>query len=148
VPTARFFFDYGSGTALWTVEPQGPDGEYFVDLDQLPISRTLREVLQDLLVEYDSSLNWGSPADPGPWREPRCRRFNEDARQALHRLREELEPAWQIVDAFSELHEDPDLDRYLAGPAGFNRGGGSARATSRLSKAVRALARRDKPGKL
>ena len=142
MPTARFFFDYGSGTALWTDEPQPPEGEYFVDLDRLPISRTLREVLQDLLVQYDSSLTWASPSDPGPWREPRCRQFNEGARQALDRLREELEPAWQIVDAFSELHEDPDLDRYLADPAGLNRGGGSPHPIGWLARAVRALGRR------
>jgi hypothetical protein len=28
-------------------------------------------------------------------------------------------PAWQIEDEFTELHEDPDLDRYLADPTGF-----------------------------
>jgi hypothetical protein len=121
---ARFCFDAGSGTVLWAESPDAAEiWGYAVELDQLPVSQPLLHDLTSLIAEYDTSLNWDYPPDPGPWREPRCRRFNQAVRQALGRLRAELGPAWQIQDKFGELHEDPDLDRYLADPAGFRRTG-------------------------
>jgi hypothetical protein len=39
----------------------------------------------------------------------------------LNRLRDELGPQWTIVDELDDVHEDPDLDRYLADPRGFQR---------------------------
>ncbi|WP_020640849.1 hypothetical protein [Amycolatopsis balhimycina] len=91
------------------------------DLDELPISPSLRAELDDLAAQYDESMNWDYPPDPGPWREARCERFNADVRAALARLRAELGPTWEIEDGFSELHEDPGLDRQLAGPKGFKQ---------------------------
>ncbi|MER6983551.1 hypothetical protein ABT317_43035 [Streptomyces carpinensis] len=93
----------------------------WVDPDRLPISRILRDELKSLVARYDTSLNWDYPPDPGPWREAECREFNEAVHRTLGRLRAELGPSWQIHDEFDELHEDPDLDRYLADPAGFVR---------------------------
>jgi hypothetical protein len=122
VPTARFFFDAGSGTVLWVTSPEDQQGwGYAVDLRRLPISQALRDDLTSLIARYDTSLNWDYPPDPGPWREPQCVRFNHAVHQAIERLRAELGPAWHIHDAFDELHEDPDLDRYLVDRAGFTR---------------------------
>ncbi|WP_382464708.1 hypothetical protein ACFIN9_00130 [Streptomyces noursei] len=122
MPTARFFFDAGSGVVLWAATPEDREvWGYAIDLDRLPISRDLRDGLSRLIVRYDMSLNRDYPPDPGPWREADCRNFNEAVSQALGRLRTELGAAWQIHDEFHPLHEDPDLDRYLADPAGFVR---------------------------
>ncbi len=110
----RFFFDAGSGTVLW-----GGIGP--ADLDGLPISGALRASLDSLVEQYDESMNWDYPPDPGPWREARCARFNAEVRAALARLRTELGPEWGVEDGFTELHEDPALDRYLADPKGFRR---------------------------
>jgi hypothetical protein len=122
MPHARFFFDAGSGTVLWAGAPKDQETwRYAVDLRRLPISQALRAELEQLITQYDSSLNWDYPPSPGLWRESQCRRFNEDVRRAVDRLRDELGPAWEIDDEFSELHEDPDLDRYLADPVGFER---------------------------
>ena len=122
--SGRFFFDAGSGTVLWTSDSAAQQiWGHAVDLGQLPISQSLRDELAGLATEYDTSLNWDYPPDPGPWREPRCRRFNDAVHQARGRLRAELGTAWEIRDEFDELHEDPDLDRYLADPAGFDRTG-------------------------
>ncbi|WP_210408034.1 hypothetical protein [Allokutzneria sp. NRRL B-24872] len=49
--------------------------------------------------------------------------ISQAVREAVDRLRAELGPAWEIRDEFGDLHEDPDLDRYLADPAGFDRTG-------------------------
>ena len=91
------------------------------DLDELPIGPSLRAELDDLAARYDESRNWDHPPDPGPWREARCEEFNAGVRAALARLRAELGPEWVIHDEFAELHEDPELDRYLADPKGFKR---------------------------
>ena len=100
---------------LWT----GAEGP--ADLDRLPISPSLRAELDSLAAQYDESMNWDYPPDPGPWREARCARFNADVRAVLARLRAELGPGWEVEDRFLEEHEDPDLDRYLADPEGFKR---------------------------
>ncbi|MFC7759127.1 hypothetical protein ACFQY4_14880 [Catellatospora bangladeshensis] len=122
VQEARFFFDAGSGGVLW---PTGSAARQIwgspVDLALLPVSDSLRRDLDELAARYDTSLNWDDPPAPGPWREARCTAFNREVRDVVGRLREELGPAWQITDQFDELHEDPDLDRYLADPAGFRR---------------------------
>lgn len=122
MPVMRFFFDAGSGTALWAANPR--DREllgYAVDNRQLPVSQALRDDLTALVAKYDTSLNWDYPPAPGPWREPQCRQFNEAVHQAIERLNAELGPGWEVRDEFAELHEDPELDRYLADPAAFTR---------------------------
>ncbi|MGH3877516.1 MAG: hypothetical protein ACRDSK_10835 [Actinophytocola sp.] len=123
MPTARFSFDAGSGTLLWATDEAARElyPGYAIDLELLPVSRTLRDELLALVGDYDSSMNWDYPPDPGPWREPRCREFNAAVRRAVARLRDELGPEWRIEFRYRDLHEDPDLDRYLADPAGFKR---------------------------
>lgn len=66
MPAARFFFDAGSGAVLWAATPE--DAEvwgYPVELDRLPISRDLRDVLYGLIARYDTALNWDYPRTPG-----------------------------------------------------------------------------------
>jgi hypothetical protein len=122
MPHARFFFDAGSGGLLWPTGQQDQEVWGFpVCMEALPISAGLRDELTRLIEWYDASLNWDYPPDPGSWREPECRAFNAAARRALAQLRAELGDAWVIADEFEEVHEDPDLDRYLAEPAAFRR---------------------------
>ncbi|MGA8115345.1 MAG: hypothetical protein WCA46_16905 [Actinocatenispora sp.] len=122
VPRARFFFDAGSGGVLWT-DSDGDRQRYGhpVEFTLLPVSQALRGGFGRLVEQYDRSLNWDYPPDPGPWREPECARFNQAVRRALRDLRDELGADWVIDDQFQDLHEDPDLDRYLAHPSDFRR---------------------------
>lgn len=104
---ARFFFDAGSGTVLWSDAPQTwARFDYPIDLDELPVSDALRDELTRLVAAYDTSLDWDYPPDPGPWSETQCVRFNEDVRSALARLRAELAPDWDIVDEYADLHQE------------------------------------------
>jgi hypothetical protein len=122
MPTVRFFFDAGSGGLLWPIsEPDWQAWGSPIDPGRLPVREELRDEVVRLVDWYDKSLNWDYPPDPGPWRQPECDRFNETARRTLLWLRQELGPDWEIVDGFQDLHEDPDLDRYLGDPRGFRR---------------------------
>lgn len=103
MPTARFFFDAGSGTLLWAAPEDQAEWGYPVDLARLPVGADLRAELERLVAEYDTSLNWDYPPDPGPWDADRCRAFNDAVRAALARLRAELGPGWRIVDTFEEV---------------------------------------------
>jgi hypothetical protein len=105
VPTARFFFDAGSGTLLWAAPADWAEWDYPVDLDRLPVSPELRAELVELVDRYDTSLNWDYPPDPGPWSDEENQRFNADVRRVLPRLSSELGPAWTIVDEFTEVPE-------------------------------------------
>jgi hypothetical protein len=101
VPTARFFFDAGSGTLLWAAPADQPEWGYAIDLDRLPVGPRLRAELWELVARYDTSLNWEYPPDPGPWQQADHERFAADVRRALARLRAELGPAWHIHDEFT-----------------------------------------------
>ncbi len=117
MPVAHVSFDHGSGTCLWLEDTM--DG--WVDPEQLPISAALRAELIRVAEWYDTALNRDYPPDPGPWREDECQRFNAAVRDLVVRLRTELSPDWVLRDCAEEMHEDPDLDRYLADPVGFRR---------------------------
>ena len=103
---ARFFFDAGSATVLWSGdEATGERFDYRIELDDLPLSEGLQAELTRLVHRYDDSLDWDYPPNPTPWSAQECEQFNEQARAALARLRAELGPQWTIADEFRELPE-------------------------------------------
>lgn len=102
---ARFFFDAGSGTVLWSANDEARDRfDYPIELDRLPVSSGLRAELVRLVEEYDTSLDWDDPAGPSPWSAERCDRFTKAVRSARARLQVELREDWEIVDEFDK-HE-------------------------------------------
>lgn len=103
MPTARFFFDAGSGTLLWAAPEDQAEWDYPIDLNRLPVGPELRAELVALADRYDTSLNWDYPPDPGPWSAEEDRLFNAEVRRVLARLRAELGPEWEIHDEFVEL---------------------------------------------
>lgn len=102
MPTARFFFDAGSGTLLWAAHEDQAEWGYAIDLDRLPVTRGLRARLAELVARYDTSLDWDDPAGPGPWSDAENRQFNADVHRVLASLRVELGPAWDIRDEHTE----------------------------------------------
>lgn len=118
----RFFFDAGSRLCLWHADAStSAEFGHPPDPELLPVSAATRDMLADLCAEYDTSVNWDYPPDPGPWRQDDCDRFNARVESALRRLRDELEPEWDIVEEFEPVSPDPDLDRYLLDPKAFRR---------------------------
>lgn len=100
MPTARFFFDAGSGTLLWAAPEDQAEWGYPIDLDRLPVAPQLRAELVALVDRYDTSLNWDYPPDPGPWSDTENQQFNADVHRVLALLRAALGPAWDIRDEY------------------------------------------------
>lgn len=56
---ARFFFDAGSGTVLWSDnDATRKRFDYPIELGDLPLSDALRAELVRLIDEYDTSIDW------------------------------------------------------------------------------------------
>ena len=117
------FLEYGAGVYPWVSSEEDASkwGGNPIDLEDLPISASLRDELERVGDWYNKSLNWEYPPDPGPWRQAECDQFNRAARAAVRRLGEELGPDWSVGGYFSDMVEDPELDRYLADPRNFRR---------------------------
>jgi hypothetical protein len=118
----RFFFDYCAGTCLWSANDAAHEAlGYAVDYKRLPLSPATVDEIDRVVDRYDTSLNWASPADPGPWRQDECDRFNQAVAALFERIRAELGDMFDVYNEYIELEEDPDLDRYLMAPQGFQR---------------------------
>ncbi len=118
----RFFFDWRAGSALWSGDDAASE-RYgcCVSPADLGLSSALQQEIARLAAWHDQALNWACPTDPGPWRQEECDRFNRAALALLEAIRTELGDRVVVVNEHDELHEDPDLHRYLADPRGFRR---------------------------
>jgi hypothetical protein len=121
----RFFFEWHGG-CLWSGNDAATRDFGYGPLDLLdpcllPLSAATLSVCQRLSEWHDTSLNWDSPSDPGPWRQAECDRFNADVARLLAVIRGELGSAFEVIDRQVQCSEDPDLDEYLANPQGSRR---------------------------
>jgi hypothetical protein len=118
---AQFFHDW-SGGWLWAASDETRRAfGYDIDHHGIGLSSKLDRELDRLASWHESSLNRSDPGYPSPWRQAECDLFNADVHSAFSQLVTELRGAWQLVDEFRALLEDPDLDRCLRNPARFNR---------------------------
>ena len=124
-PPAIFDLDFEFGVGL-TLTPaneaaQERFGVDFLEAEDLPVSDALRDRAARLSSWHAAALNQAYPPDPSPWREEECDRFNRAVDAFLVALRAVMPENVQVVNRYEPLHEDPDLDRYLANPRGFTR---------------------------
>jgi hypothetical protein len=95
----RFFFDYCSGTLLWSANDAARKMyDYPVKLDRLPISSQLQTRGSALITDYDESLNWNDPGGPSPWDEATWAAFDAEALQLLNQLMAELGNEYFIIN--------------------------------------------------
>jgi len=85
----RFSIDYGC--CLW-----GNDGG--ISNNSLPISNSLTKELDDLLEEFDTSLDWNYPPDPSPWTKEQFIEFFDRAAMAYQKLQSELGSDYEIIN--------------------------------------------------
>jgi len=99
----RFFFDYGSGICFWSAnEPAYKQFDYPIASDKLPLTIATQEAIEELISQFDQSLNWNDPGGPGLWSGDEWRTFDAKVRQLLPVVRQELGTDYEIVDQYSD----------------------------------------------
>lgn len=135
----RFFFDSGSGFALWAGDDEAREAWDVGPLDDLlPLRPWTRAALAELADWWDTGLDWTDPGGPSLWEPSDTARFHREAARVLERVRRELgveiEADWlepqsceppaapegvrRLPDAaavLTFLREDPDLHLYALG---------------------------------
>lgn len=118
----RFFYEYG-GCCLWSDDriTENKFG-YSVNHERdLSLSQETIKLINSMSNWFDQSFNKDYPPDPSPWRQDECDRFNYETEKLLDLLHQELGSDFEILNEFTKLTEDPDLDQYLKDPKNFNR---------------------------
>jgi len=117
----RFFFEWGPGS-LWADNEAAYErfGVGPIE-DRLQLAPQTLSLCQQMSAWHIRALNWDSPVDPGPWRQPECDEFNRATEELLNTIRLELGEDFDVLNHQEPLREDPDLDAYLADPKGFRR---------------------------
>jgi len=98
----RFFFDYGSGICIWAgnITTERKFGNYPIENYALPITKDLINELNNLVIEYDSSLDWGYPPNPSPWTKEHKIDFSNRANMAYTKLCNELGSSYEVKNEF------------------------------------------------
>ncbi len=104
----RFWFEHG-GICLWgmneaTKEKYG----YAIENNELPLSETLIEVLNDLEIQYSKSLNWESPLDMAPWTKADREKFREGTNVAYSLLVEALGSDFEVINDIEDCIYEKD----------------------------------------
>ncbi|MDO4156604.1 MAG: hypothetical protein Q4D37_07485 [Oscillospiraceae bacterium] len=88
----KYMFDWGSGTCVWTSNEASRNlfVHYPVRIEQLPISKVLKDELKQLIEEHDKALDWDCPSNGFVWSEERQKQFISEAIFAYKRLCLEL----------------------------------------------------------
>jgi hypothetical protein len=95
----RFFFDAGAGTCLWAGnEAASHDYDYAIMPDQLPLTPTVRQEVENLVSWYDTGLDWNNPGGSSPWNEAELHKFILAAQETLQTLKEELGEDYELMD--------------------------------------------------
>ncbi|ABB58138.1 hypothetical protein [Synechococcus elongatus] len=92
----RLSFEWGGGI-LWADDAASRDRfDVGAIEDQLPLSQSLRQQLDQLSLWHDTALDWDDPAGPSPWTAEESAQFEVAAQAALQALRLELGPSYSV----------------------------------------------------
>lgn len=95
----RYLFDPGSGVCLWSENDLARERfGYAVDLDNLELAPSLKTLAEELIVRFDTSLDWNYPPAPSPWSDVARIQFEADAARLLQSLQEFLGTSFEIRD--------------------------------------------------
>ena len=90
-------FDWGSGVCLWSTNDLAINRYGFaVNSSDLPITNSLKDELDYLIVWHDEALNWDEPNSDLLWNNEQIREFLEVAKKAYSSLCKQLGPDYDI----------------------------------------------------
>ncbi len=100
----KFMFDYGANSCLWAVDCEAVNklGEGVIPLSKISVSNDLKETIECLCREYDSSLNWDDPTAGTPWTSQQIESFRERAVRAYNDFVNEVRD-WLEVQNYIDL---------------------------------------------
>ena len=91
----RFWFE--QGPCIWAKNHEADiKYGYAIDPERLPISDSLIRLLNDLMKEYATYLDWDYPPNPSPWTEEQKEDFLCRANKAYDQLKNELGAEYEI----------------------------------------------------
>lgn len=95
----RFFYEYSSPSCLWAAdESTNKKYGYRINPIDLPLSKHSLELIDRLCNCFDTSLNWNSPSDPGPWTAEETNRFNQASEQLFKTIKFELGVDYELIN--------------------------------------------------
>jgi len=91
-------FDWCSGVCVWSDDATTKEhfGGYPIQTGNLPIFQELAHLLNKLVVQYDTALNWDNPGGALLWDKSQQAIFAEMARSAYGQLCMELGSDYEI----------------------------------------------------
>ena len=94
----KFMFDWGSGVCVWSADLATEEhlGSYPIETSHLPISRELVNLLNELIILYDTALNWDDPRSALLWDKTQQILFEEKANFAYKQLCVELGSDYEV----------------------------------------------------
>jgi hypothetical protein len=97
----RFFFDFG-GCCVWGNDVNIPEENGCgLPIEKLPLSKELLAHLNELMGEFETSIDWDYPPNPSPWTTEQRIDFLNRATAAYERLKTELGEDYEVIN---ELH--------------------------------------------
>ena len=94
----KFMYDWGSGVCVWGVNAaaKAKFSHYPIETKDLPISQELINLLNKLIAQYDTALNWDEPGSELLWDKMQQVIFEEEAKSAYEQLCVELGPDYEV----------------------------------------------------
>jgi hypothetical protein len=107
-----FWFEWG-GQCFWAADERTrKEYGYAINPQRLPLSPWIAALAEELGAWHDTSLNWASPPNPGPWRQEEYDLFNAVVKRFFEVVRKELGNDFEITNNQGEVHENPNFDEY------------------------------------
>ena len=92
----RFWFEH-DGPCIWAMNHEAKvKYGYPIDPEELPISDSLIRLLNNLMKEYATYLDWDDPRNPSPWTDEQKKDFLCRANKAYEQLKHELSVEYDI----------------------------------------------------
>ncbi|MDE6260511.1 MAG: hypothetical protein K2M42_06575 [Oscillospiraceae bacterium] len=94
----KFMYDWGSGVCVWSANAaaKAKFNHYPIETTDLPISQELVNLLNKLIAQHDTALNWDNPGGELLWDKMQQTIFEEEAKSAYEQLCAELGPDYEV----------------------------------------------------